>query len=96
MIPYDPLQQLYDLDRASPLFHERLRDFLCGDAYRNALPNLQGDNLVSLLKYLDNVSFYIIFPRAALKTGVGSRWYLQSRNPRLSGITARTQGSMQR
>ena len=60
MIPYDPLQQLLGLDKASPQFHEQLHNFLRGDAYRDTLPNLQNESLTSLVEYLDNVSLHII------------------------------------
>ena len=62
MIPYDPLKQLHGLNKASPEFHDHLRDFLGGDAYRRALPNLQGEDLASIVEYLDSVSLHIIPP----------------------------------
>ena len=51
----DPLQQLHNLDRASPHFYEQLSDFLRGDEYQNAVPNLQGEDLAWLVEYLDSV-----------------------------------------
>lgn len=91
MIPHHPLQELHDLDKASPQFHEQLRDFLRGDVYRGALQNLKSEDLALLVEYLDSVSLHIIFPPAALNIGAGSR-----RNPRpcnlcFPGIPARTQ-----
>jgi len=56
MIPPDPLRQLHDLDRTSPQFHKQLRNFLCGDEYRDVVTGLQGEDLVWLVEYLDNVS----------------------------------------
>lgn len=55
-IPSGPLKQLHSLDKASPHFHEQLSSFLHGDEYRNAVPNLQGEDLVWLVEYLDSVS----------------------------------------
>jgi hypothetical protein len=52
----NPLQQLHDLDRASPQFHEQLSSFLRGEEYQNAVPNLQGEDLAWLVEYLDSVS----------------------------------------
>ena len=51
-----PLQQLYDLDRTLPEFHERLGDFLRSEEYRRILPSLQGEDLVQLVAYLNSVS----------------------------------------
>lgn len=55
MTPLDPLHQLRDLDRASPQFHAQFRDFLRGNAYQNALPNLENESLAWLVEYLDSV-----------------------------------------
>ena len=66
MAPHDPLQQLRELDSASPHFHEQLGGFLRGDAYRNALPNLPSESLASLIEYLHSVSLQITFLRAGL------------------------------
>ena len=53
------LQQLHDLDRASPQFYEQLGSFLRGEEYQNAAPNLQGEDLAWLVEYLDSVSLQI-------------------------------------
>jgi len=50
------LQQLHDFDKTPPQFHERLTNFLRGDDYRNAVSNLQGEDLTWLVEYLDGVS----------------------------------------
>ena len=66
MTPHNPLQQLYDLDKSSPQFHEQLHDFLRGDVYRGALQNLQSENLTQLVEYLDTVGFHdFISPHCA-------------------------------
>ena len=56
MTPPDSLQQLHDLDRASPLFHKQISEFLRGKEYRDAVPNLKGEELTWLVEYLDSVS----------------------------------------
>jgi hypothetical protein len=62
MIRLSPLQQLRDLDTASPQFHEQLSSCLRGSEYRNAVPNLQGEDLAWLVEYLDGVSLQTISP----------------------------------
>ena len=69
MVPPGPLQQLYDLDTASPKFLKQLSELLRGNEYRNAVPNLQNEDLVWLVEYLDNVSPQIIFPLYAQHRG---------------------------
>jgi hypothetical protein len=49
------LQQLDRLDRSSPQFHDLLCNVLYGEEYTRCAPNLQGDDLVWLVDYLDNV-----------------------------------------
>ena len=48
--------QWLDLDKASPQFYEQLSGFLQGKKYRDAVPNLQGEDLVWRIEYLDSVS----------------------------------------
>ena len=55
----NPLQQLYDLDRSSPQFHNQLRDLLRGEDYRNIVPNLGSSGFTWLVEYLDSVSLQI-------------------------------------
>ena len=50
-----PLQQLYDLDKTSPQFHQQLSDFLCGEEYGNPSSKLKSRDLASLADYLDGV-----------------------------------------
>lgn len=94
MIPDNPLHQLFGLDKASPQFHEQLHSFLRGDVYRDTLPTLQNENLISLVECLDSVSLHIISPRITLKVGEGSRQYFRLHDPRISGLLARTQEYM--
>ena len=56
MVLSHPLQQLRDLDKTSPQFHEQLTNFLRGDDYRNGVSNLEGEDLTWLVEYLDGVS----------------------------------------
>lgn len=71
MNPTDPLQNLRNLDRASPRFHNQLSDFLREDEYRAAIPNLRGEGLTWLVEYLDSVSLRPIFSHSAPNAGVG-------------------------
>ena len=61
------LQRLHRLTRSSPGFHDQLNNVLYGEEYRQCLPNLQGDYLVWLVDYLDEVSRCVAFPRSPLK-----------------------------
>lgn len=56
MTPPDSLQLLHNLDKASPLFHKQISEFLRGKEYRDAVPNLKGEDLMWLVEYLDGVS----------------------------------------
>ena len=88
VIPHDPFQQLRDLDKASPQFHEQVSNFFRGNVYQGALPSLQSESLVWLVEYLDSVRLKILPLESALNIGLGSRQYLRSRGPRIPGIPA--------
>jgi len=60
MGPPDALKQLRGFDRASPLFHKHLSNFLHSEEYRDAVPSLQGEDLAWLAEYLDGVSLQTI------------------------------------
>ena len=96
MISHDPLQELRDLDSASPRFRNELIKFLRGDEYRNVFPTLQNEDLTWLVEYLEKVSLQTIFLRAALNTGVGSCRYFRSCESYISGTPSRTQEDMRR
>ena len=49
------LQQLRLLNRSSPDFHEQLGSVLYGQEHQQCVPNLQGDDLMWLVDYLDKV-----------------------------------------
>ena len=49
------LQHLNLPNKSSPNFHGQLSDVLYGREFHQCAPNLQGDDLVWLVDYLDNV-----------------------------------------
>ena len=49
------LQRLHHLDRSSPDVHDRLCNVFYGREYSQCVPNLQGDDLVWLVDYIDKV-----------------------------------------
>jgi hypothetical protein len=55
MTSHGPFQQLRDLKRTSPKFHEQLSDFFRGDEYRGVFPELQVEGLAWLAECLDSV-----------------------------------------
>jgi len=56
------LQQLYRLNGSSSGFHDQLSNVLYGKEYIQCLPNLEGDDLVWLVEYLDKVRFRVALP----------------------------------
>ena len=71
MTPSNPLQNLRDLDRTSPHFHNQLIDLLRGDEYRDVAPSLEGEDLAWLVNYLDGVSLHTLSPRPLVTVGTG-------------------------
>lgn len=61
------LQQLHHLDRSSPTFRDQLSNALYGEGYWQCLTGLQGDDLVWLVDYLDQVRHHGTLPRPPLK-----------------------------
>ena len=61
-IPRQFLQQLHHLDVSSPGFHDQLNDTLYGEEYQQCAPNLQGNDLIWLVDYLDKVPRRISLP----------------------------------
>ena len=61
------LQQFRRLDGSSSGFHNQLSDVLYGQEYRQCVPNLQGDDLVWLVDYLDKVCCHTPIPRSPFK-----------------------------
>lgn len=66
MIRLNKLQQLRDLDTASPQFNEQLSSCLRGNDFRGATQNFQGDDLTWLVEHLDSVSPQTTSPRSTL------------------------------
>lgn len=66
MAPHSLLRKLYELNRASPQFHQQLSSFFRGSEYLTVFPDLHGGNLAWLVEYLDNVSLQMVFLRAEL------------------------------
>jgi hypothetical protein len=60
------LQQLDLLDRSSPNFHDQLSNVLYGPEYKQCVQNLQGEDLVWLVDYLDKVRRHISLPHTPL------------------------------
>ena len=56
------LEQLHHLDRSSSAFHDRLIKVLYGKEYQQCVPNLQGDDLVWLVDYLDKARHVLPLP----------------------------------
>ena len=56
------MQQLPRLNKFSPDFHDQLSNVLSSEEYEQSVPNLQGNDLVSLVDYLDKVCHPICFP----------------------------------
>ena len=61
------LQQLRRLDKSSSEFHDQLSNVLYGEEYQQCVPNIQGDDLVWLVDYLDKVRRRAALPRFPLK-----------------------------
>ena len=63
----DPLKELRGLDKSSPEFHDQISDILHGEEYKQCVSDLQGDDLVWLVDYLDQVRLPISLVRFPLK-----------------------------
>ena len=61
------LEQLHNLNRSSSGFHDQLTNVLYGEEYRQCVPNLQGDNLMWLVEYLNNVRYRATLSHSPLK-----------------------------
>jgi len=60
------LQRLHRLDRSSSDFQDQLSNALYGEEYKRCVSNLQGDDLVWLVDYLDKVRRPIALSRSPL------------------------------
>ena len=62
-LPSSPvLQRLHCLDRSSSDFQDKLSNILYGRDYVQCVRNLQGDDLMWLVAYLDKVHCHVPFP----------------------------------
>ena len=61
------LQQFHQLDKSSPDFPDKLCNVLYGEEYTKCVLILQGDDLVRLVDYLDQVRCRVSFPYSPLK-----------------------------
>ena len=61
------LRQLHRLNRSSSRFQDQLSNVVYGEEYRQCVPNLQGDESVWLVDYLDKVRFCATLPHSPLK-----------------------------
>lgn len=68
MSSHNLLRRLYRLDRYSSGFHDRLRSILYGKEFEQCAPNLQGEDLLWLIDYLDKVRHRMPLPRSLLKS----------------------------
>jgi len=55
MSSHNPLTQLRHLDTSSSTFQDQVSNVLYGEEYTQWIPNLQGDDLIGLVDYLDEV-----------------------------------------
>ena len=60
------LQRLHRLDRSSSDFHDQLHNVLRGEEYVQCEENLEGDDLVWLIDYLDKVRRHLALLRLLL------------------------------
>ena len=56
------LQRLDSLDKSSPDFQDQLNDLLHENEYQECVPTLQGDELMWLVDYLDEVRHRVALP----------------------------------
>ena len=59
------LQQFHHLDRSSSGFHDQLTNVLYGEEYKQSVKSLQGNDLVWLVDYLDEVRCHAFLPTFA-------------------------------
>lgn len=61
------LRQLRHLDRSSSEFHAQVYNILLEEEYQKCVLNLQGNDLVWLIDFLDKVRGHVAFLRSRLK-----------------------------
>lgn len=55
MPSHNLLLQLHGYDKSSSEYHDQLCNIIYGEEYQRLVPNLQDDDLVWLIDYLDKV-----------------------------------------
>jgi len=55
MSSHSPLTQLRRLDASSPTFHDQVSNILYGEEYTRWVSSLQGEDIMGLVDYLDDV-----------------------------------------
>ena len=72
--PSVTMQELRRLDTSSPIFQDNLGDFLNGEEYARYASSLEGDGLVWLIDYLDEVRHCVtLFHMLFVQVGLGSQ-----------------------
>jgi len=61
------LQTLHNLNRSSSVFHDQLCNVFYGEEYQGCVLNLQDNDSVWLVDYLDKVHPHITLPRSQIK-----------------------------
>ena len=61
-------RQLRRSDKSSSKFHDQLREVLCGEEYKQWALNIDGEDLVWLVDYLDKVHRRIALPHSLLNS----------------------------
>ena len=61
------LRQLHRFDTSSPTFHDQLSNVLSGEEYERSVRNIEDNDLVLLVDYLDKVRRRIAFPYSPFK-----------------------------
>ena len=61
MASLDLMQQFRPLDMSSPGFPDQISNILSGDEYTRRVGDLENDDLVSLVDYLDKARYCLIF-----------------------------------
>jgi hypothetical protein len=64
---HSALKQLDRLNNSLSGFHNELSNVLSWEDYKQCVPNLQNDDLVWLVEYLDRVRYRIAPPRPLLQ-----------------------------
>ena len=61
------LQRFYRLNGSSSDFYDQLNKIHCGQEYKQCVTDLQGDDLIWLVDYLDKVCHHVAPPHPLLE-----------------------------